>query len=82
MKQRHGKLGVDYKDRDGGGVLLTQGIHTLDLFLSLAGMPSEVTAFATTSSVHKMETEDIVGAALRFANCLTSAPMEQTSRIA
>ena len=25
------------KARDGGGVLLTQGIHTLDLMLSLAG---------------------------------------------
>ena len=54
--------------RDGGGVLLTQAIHTLDLFLSLAGPVSEVAAFAGTTSLHRMETEDIVGAALRFAN--------------
>jgi predicted dehydrogenase len=54
--------------RDGGGVLLTQGIHTLDLFLSLAGEPSEVTSFVTTTPVHKMETEDLVAAAIQFKN--------------
>ncbi len=55
-------------ERDGGGVLLTQAIHTLDLFLSLAGAVREVAAFAGTTPLHRMETEDIVGAALRFAN--------------
>lgn len=54
------------KARDGGGVLLTQGIHTLDLFLSLVGLPREVFAYAGTSRVHRMETEDLVTAALRF----------------
>jgi UDP-N-acetyl-2-amino-2-deoxyglucuronate dehydrogenase len=54
--------------RDGGGVLLTQAIHTLDLFLSLVGAVSEVAAFAGTTTLHRMETEDIVGAGLRFAN--------------
>lgn len=54
--------------RDGGGVLISQGIHTLDLMLSLAGPIAEVTGFATTTRVHKMETEDMVCAAARFAN--------------
>jgi len=54
--------------RDGGGVLLTQGIHTLDLFLSFAGEPSKVTSFVTTTPVHKMETEDLVAAAVQFKN--------------
>lgn len=54
--------------RDGGGVLLTQGIHTLDLMLSLAGPIKEVTGYATTSPVHRMETEDMVAAAVRFQN--------------
>jgi predicted dehydrogenase len=54
--------------RDGGGVLLSQGIHTLDLMLSLAGSVAEVTGYAGTSPVHRMETEDMVCAAVRFAN--------------
>ena len=54
--------------RDGGGVLLTQGIHTLDLMLSLAGPVVEVTGYARTTPVHKMETEDLVAAAVRFAS--------------
>ena len=52
--------------RDGGGVLLTQGIHTLDLFLSYTGDPAEVKSFVNTTPVHKMETEDLVAAAVRF----------------
>lgn len=54
--------------RDGGGVLLSQGIHTLDLMLSLAGPITEVGGYALTSPVHRMETEDMVCAAVRFAN--------------
>ncbi len=30
--------------RDGGGVLLTQGIDTLDLMISIAGLPVEAVA--------------------------------------
>ena len=56
------------KARDGGGVLLTQGIHTLDLMLSLTGPVAEVSAYATTTSVHRMETEDLVCAAVRFGS--------------
>lgn len=54
--------------RDGGGVLISQGIHTLDLMLSLAGPITEVRGYRTTTSVHRMETEDMVCAAVRFAN--------------
>lgn len=54
--------------RDGGGVLISQGIHTLDLMLSLAGPVDEVAGFATTSPVHRMETEDMVCAAARFSS--------------
>ena len=54
------------KMRDGGGVLLTQGIHTLDLMLSLAGHVEEVCGYAATTRVHRMETEDLVCAAARY----------------
>ena len=60
--------GRGVKARDGGGVLITQGIHTLDLMLSLAGPVEEVCGYALTSAVHRMETEDLVCAAVRFKN--------------
>lgn len=53
--------------RDGGGVLITQAIHTLDLFLSLIDGVNEVMAYAGTTALHRMETEDTVTAALRLA---------------
>jgi predicted dehydrogenase len=56
------------KARDGGGVLLTQGIHTLDLLLSIAGEPEEVASFVTTTPVHRMGTEDLVCGAIRWRN--------------
>ncbi len=54
--------------RDGGGVLINQAIHSLDLMLSLTGPAAEVQAIAGTTRLHSMETEDFVGAGLRFAN--------------
>jgi len=54
--------------RDGGGVLITQAIHTLDLALSLTGPVAEVAAICGTTRLHRMETEDCAGAGLRFAN--------------
>lgn len=55
-------------ERDGGGVLLTQAIHTLDLLLHLAGPVAQVAGFARTSPLRAIDTEDIGCAALRFAN--------------
>lgn len=60
--------GRGIKSRDGGGVLLTQAIHTLDLFLSLTGPAAEVTGFVKTSGLRKIDTEDVAAGAIRFAN--------------
>ena len=54
------------KARDGGGVLITQAIHTLDLMLSLAGPAEEVKSYVVTTPIHRMETEDFVTAAVRY----------------
>ena len=54
--------------RDGGGVLISQAIHTLDLALTLTGPVSEVVALTATSALHQMEAEDFVSAGLRFEN--------------
>ena len=54
--------------RDGGGVLLTQAIHTLDLFRSLVGVSQIEAAQVTTTAAHRMETEDFVSALVRLGN--------------
>lgn len=60
--------GRGMKARDGGGVLITQAIHTLDLFLSLTGPIAKVTAFARTSRLRNIDTEDMVAGGIEFAN--------------
>ncbi|NNM72724.1 Gfo/Idh/MocA family protein [Enterovirga aerilata] len=54
--------------RDGGGVLLTQAIHTLDLFRSLVGVSEVVAAAARTTGLHRMETEDFATALVRLGD--------------
>ncbi len=54
--------------RDGGGVMISQAIHVMDLMLSLTGPVDEVTAMTATTGLHQMESEDFVSAGLRFAN--------------
>lgn len=54
--------------RDGGGVMLTQAIHAFDLFRSLVGVSRVVAAQVRTTALHRMETEDYVGALLETGN--------------
>ncbi len=54
--------------RDGGGVLISQAIHALDLMLSLLGPVAGVQAMAGTSWLHRMEAEDFATAGLAFAS--------------
>ncbi len=54
--------------RDGGGVLLTQAIHTLDLLLHLMGPVRDVAGFAMNSELRAIDTEDVAAAAIRFQN--------------
>jgi predicted dehydrogenase len=52
---------------DGGGVLMNQSIHSIDLLTWLMGPVQSVNAYADTLA-HRMETEDVAAAALRFAS--------------
>jgi UDP-N-acetyl-2-amino-2-deoxyglucuronate dehydrogenase len=54
--------------RDGGGVLTIQAIHTLDIAIAMLGLPRSVSAFLSTTRLHKMETEDFAVAHLTYEN--------------
>ena len=66
-------------ERDGGGVLISQAIHTLDLMLSLTGPASEVQAMCRTTSLHQMESEDFVTAGLSFVNGAVGSVVASTA---
>ena len=52
---------------DGGGALMNQGVHTVDLLLSLMGGVGSLWAKAITA-LHDIEVEDTVVAALEFSS--------------
>ncbi len=56
---------------EGGGVLLNQAPHNLDLWQWICGMPSEITAFCDIAKYHKIEVEDDVTIFARYENGAT-----------
>jgi UDP-N-acetyl-2-amino-2-deoxyglucuronate dehydrogenase len=52
---------------DGGGALMNQGVHTVDLLLWLAGDVTRVQA-RTSTALHSIESEDIAIAIVEFAS--------------
>lgn len=65
--------------RDGGGVLMTQAIHPLDLLLTLIGMPQRVTGAVSTSVVHSMECEDCASALLHYPGGMVAVVQATTA---
>jgi len=55
-------------DGEGGGVLLNQAPHDLDIFQWLAGMPDRVRAFVAFGKYHDIEVEDDVTAYLEWGD--------------
>jgi len=53
---------------DGGGALMNQGIHTIDLLTWLMGPVVEVTAHTALLAHERIEVEDTAVATLKFAN--------------
>ncbi|MGA3400240.1 MAG: Gfo/Idh/MocA family oxidoreductase [Acetobacteraceae bacterium] len=60
--------GRGVKARDGGGVLITQAIHTLDLFRWCLGVARVEAAQVRTTGLHRMETEDYAAALVLLGN--------------
>jgi len=64
---------------EGGGALINQGIHQIDLLRWLAGPVSEVFAAWQIGAMHKIESEDVVSAVLRYANGATGVIQASTA---
>jgi predicted dehydrogenase len=53
---------------DGGGALMNQGVHTVDLLQWLAGGVQQLFAYTRTAAHERIEVEDVAAAALTFKN--------------
>jgi UDP-N-acetyl-2-amino-2-deoxyglucuronate dehydrogenase len=53
---------------DGGGALMNQGVHTVDLLVAALGKPVEVFAYTGTLAHERIETEDVAVGVVKFAN--------------
>ena len=63
---------------EGGGVLLNQSPHQLDLWQWLFGMPSKVRAFCQFGRYHEIEVEDDVTAYFEYENGTTGVLITST----
>ncbi|MFC0534212.1 Gfo/Idh/MocA family protein [Phytohabitans kaempferiae] len=73
---------------DGGGAVMNQGIHTIDLLLWMLGTPVELFAYVDLLAHERIEVEDTAAAAIRFASgalgtihCTTAAHPGLTARL-
>ncbi|GAA2626273.1 Gfo/Idh/MocA family protein [Paractinoplanes durhamensis] len=55
-------------DLDGGGALMNQGVHTVDLLIAALGRPIEVFAYTGTLAHQRIEVEDVAVGLVRFAS--------------
>jgi UDP-N-acetyl-2-amino-2-deoxyglucuronate dehydrogenase len=53
---------------DGGGALMNQGVHTVDLLVAMLGTPVEVFAYTAILAHERIETEDVAVGVVRFEN--------------
>ena len=63
---------------EGGGVLLNQAPHNLDLWQWICGMPIEITAFCEVGKWHDIEVEDDVTILARYENGATGTFITST----
>jgi UDP-N-acetyl-2-amino-2-deoxyglucuronate dehydrogenase len=53
---------------EGGGALISQAIHQVDVLLSLAGPVDEVFGYWRLGAIHKIESEDLVCAVMNYSS--------------
>jgi predicted dehydrogenase len=53
---------------EGGGALISQAIHQVDVLLSLVGAVDEVFGYWRLGAIHKIESEDLVCAVMHYAS--------------
>jgi predicted dehydrogenase len=64
---------------EGGGVLINQCPHNLDLWQWICGMPQRITAFTHNGKWHNIEVEDDVTAYVEYANGATGIFVTSTA---
>jgi len=64
---------------EGGGALINQAIHQIDLLRWLAGPVAEVSGFWQLGALHRIESEDVVNALVRYASGATGVIQASTA---
>ncbi len=64
---------------EGGGALINQGIHTVDVLMYLAGRVSEIQAQWQLAAAHTMEAEDVVNALVSYQSGATGVIQASTA---
>jgi UDP-N-acetyl-2-amino-2-deoxyglucuronate dehydrogenase len=64
---------------EGGGALINQGIHTVDVLMYLAGRAKTIAANWHLAAAHQMEAEDVVNALVTFDSGATGVIQASTA---
>ena len=66
-------------ETEGGGALINQGIHQVDMLLYLCGAVAEVFGYWQLHALHKIESEDVICATMRYASGATGVLQASTA---
>jgi UDP-N-acetyl-2-amino-2-deoxyglucuronate dehydrogenase len=64
---------------EGGGALMNQAIHQIDLLRWLAGPVEKISAMWQLGALHKIESEDVINALLRYSSGATGVIQASTA---